>query len=181
MSLFRNNPLGAGTSSPYARERIEKEIAHLKKSVSVRDPKQQGRTLGAWVLVIGVLGLLWLFFMDPVLRAFKRNEAIHAYLYLHSFGSDAKAQAIAATGVFTPSDIERLNRRQGSFQDYFATPAAATQAADAAVAYFKGVKNFQEGRYEKLDRLGKLRYQLFLRFGLRPPTQWSFIDPSVSE
>jgi hypothetical protein len=179
MSLFSKDPSEKPPVSPYAAERIEHEIAHLRKGSSVRDPKQARRSLAAWLLVLFVLGLLWLFFMDPILHGFKRGEAIRTYLYLHGFGSEQKARALLATGIFTEPEIEQLNRRQGAFQDYFSSPAAAERKSDAIVDYLNGVTNLHASRYEKLDPVGKIRYQLFVRWGLMPPTDWSAFDPSI--
>lgn len=179
-SIFSREPNDKKPLDAFSRERIESEIDHLKKRKPVRDAREQGRRLGIWVSVLGVLGLLGLFFMDPVVFSWKRGDAIHAYLYLHNFGKEAKAQAIAASGILTTSDIDTLNHRQGSFQDYFPTPAAAAASADSIVAYMKGVEDLHARRYDRLDILGKIRYQLFVRWGLDPPTQWDMINPSVN-
>ncbi len=179
-SIFNKDP-GRKTPLPaYAKERIEGEIGHLKKRTSVRDAKQKKRTFAAWLLTLVVLGLLWLFFMDPVLRGLKRSEAIRDYLYLHNFGSDAKAQALAGSGYFAPTEIEVLNRRQGSFQDYYASPGAADREADALIAYVKGVDALHRSDYPRLDLVNKVRYQLFVRFGLMPPTDWAPFDPAIN-
>ena len=179
-SIFSREPNDKKPLDPFARERIASEIDHLKKPKSVRNAREQSQRLGVWVSVLVLLVLLGLFFMDPVVFSWKRGDAIHAYLYLHNYGKEDKAQAIAATGIFTTSDINALNHRQGSFQDYFPTPAAAADSADSIVAYMKGVTDLHARRYDRLDILGKIRYQLFVRWGLDPPTQWDMINPSVS-
>jgi hypothetical protein len=179
-SIFSREPNEKKPLDPFAHERIEKEIDHLKKRKPVRDARAQSRRLGVWVTVLGILGLLGLFFMDPVVHSWERGDAIHAYLYLHNFGKEEKAQAIAASGIFTTSELDILNHRQGSFQDYFATPAAAAATADTVAAYMKGVANLHAQRYDRLDLLGKIRYQLFVRWGLDPPTDWDVINPSVN-
>jgi hypothetical protein len=179
-SIFNKDPSKRPPLPAYARERIAPEIEHLKKKTSVRDAKQQRRTAGVWTLVLLVLGLLWLFFMDPVLHSFKRSDAIRDYLYLHGFGSDAKAQALAETGIFSPPELEILNRKLGAFQDYYATPADADRQADQIIHYMKGVAALRDGEYEKLDDVGKVRYNLFVRFGLIPPASWNVIDPAVN-
>jgi hypothetical protein len=179
-SIFSREPGDKKPLDPFARERIASEIDHLKKPKSVRNAREQSQRLGIWVSVLGVLVLLGLYFMDPVVFSWKRGDAIHAYLYLHNFGKEAKAQAIAASGILTTSEIDTLNRRQGSFQDYFPTPAAAADSADSIVAYMKGVADLHARRYDRLDILGKIRYQLFVRWGLDPPTQWDMINPSVN-
>ena len=180
-SLFSKDPGERKPLSTYAPERIEGEVAHLKKRGSVRDAKETRRTLGIWVSILAVAALVWLFCMDPLLYSFKRGDAIHAYLYLHSFGSEAKATAVAATGIITPNEVTYLNQRQGTFQDYFPTPARAAEVADSVIGYMKGVTDLHSGRYDRLDRIGKLRYQLFVRWGLHPPIHWDFLDPSPSE
>ncbi len=181
MSLFGKDPTAQPAPSPYARERIEREIAHLKKPASVRDPKATRRSLAAWLIVLTVGSLLWLFFMDPILHGFKRTDAIHAYLYQRNCGSDQKGLALTGTGVFTPNEIDRLNQRHGAFQELFPSPAAADQTTQAVIEYFKGVADLHAGRYEQLDLVGKIRYQLFVRFGLQPPTDWNVFDSSVTE
>jgi hypothetical protein len=179
-SLFGKDPGEQKPLSPYAHERIEKGVEHLKKRGPVRTPQEVRRTLGIWVTVLVVLGLLTLFFMDPVVYSFERGRAMDAYLYLHGFGSEDKVRALAATGIFTNNEVEFLNRRQGTFQDFFATPTAATQAADNVIGYMNGLVALHTGRYDRLDWLGKIRYQIFIRWGLETPTHWDFLDPSVS-
>jgi hypothetical protein len=179
-SIFSSEPGDKKPLDPYAHERIQREIDHLKKPRPVRDAREQSRRLGIWVTVLAVLALLGLFFMDPVVHSWKRGDAVHAYLYLHNYGREERAQAIAASGIFTSSEIDELNHRQGSFQDFFPTPAAAVESADSIVAYMQGVANLHAQRYDRLDILGKIRYQLFVRWGLEPPTEWDMINPSVN-
>jgi hypothetical protein len=179
-SIFNRDPGDPKQPSAYARDRIEAEIAHLKKRKPVRDARQTSQMLGAWVSVLLVLALFVLFFMDPVLHSIKRGDAIHAYLYLHGYGSDAKAQALAATGILTANEVDLLNHRQGAFQDLFPSPGAADAAADDVIRYMKGVENLHSGHDDRLDWLGKIRYQLFMRWGLSPPTEWDFLNPSVN-
>jgi hypothetical protein len=179
-SIFSREPNEKKPLDPFARERIEQEIGHLKKPRPVRDAREQSRRLGISVTVLAVFALLGLFFMDPVAHSWERGNAIHAYLYLHNFGREEKAQALATSGIFTTSEIDILDHRQGSFQDFFPTPAAAADTADTVVAYMKGVADLHAQRYDKLDLLGKIRYQLFVRWGLDPPTEWDVLNPSVN-
>jgi hypothetical protein len=179
MSLFKRNSLDRKPLSPYSPERIEHEIAHLRNRGSVRDPNARKRSPITWLITLAVLGLLWLYFMDPVLHSFRRGDAIHAYLYLHNFGSERKAQALADSGIFTAGEVQRLNHRQGSFQDYYSGPDAAERSANSVISYLQGVSDLQNGRYANLDFLGKVRYQLFVRFGILPPIQWAVFDPSI--
>ena len=181
-SLFSRNPeekKPAPAHSPFAPERLEKETAHLRNRRSVRHLDATRHRGWPWLLVLLVLGLLWLFCMDPVLYSFQRDDAIRDYLYLHNCGSDAKARELAASGVLTPNEVERLDRRIGSFQDYYANSAAADQKADEIIRYMKGLSDLRAGRYESLGTVGKIRYQLFVRFGLIPPVKWNIFTPEV--
>ncbi len=178
-SIFGKDPGKPAPLSPYARERIDREIAHLKKRRSVRDPKERDRSLAAWLLVLIAGGLLWLFFMDPVLYGFKRGDAIKAYLYLHGYGSDVRARQLAQSGIFTPHELDLLNQRQGDFQAYYSSPLSANEAAAGIVHYMKQLDELHGGHPEQLDALGKVRYQLFVRWGLQPPTHWSVLDPAI--
>jgi hypothetical protein len=181
-SLFNREPKPKPPLGPYARERIEKEVEHLRKKGSVRHAGDKPRNSRAgWIVVLLFGALLWLFFMDPVLHGYHRDEAERVYLYLHHFGSERKAHELLATGIFSPSEIEQLDRRSGSFQDYYSDPGAGDRAADAIIQYLQGVTDLQNGSYDKLGPVGKLRYQLFIRFGIHPPTQWAFLNPSVHD
>jgi hypothetical protein len=160
-------------------ERIQRETSHLQKRKSVRDGRDIKPTKTPWLWILLALGLLWLFFMDPVLHSFKRSDAIRDYLYLHNCGSDQKAAELAASGILRPNEVEILNRRVGSFQDYYANAAAASSAADSIIAYMTGVNNLHTGKVDQLDWLGKIRYWLFIRWGISPPTQLAIFEPSV--
>ena len=160
-------------------ERIQRETSHLQKRKSVRDGKDVKPTRTPWLLIALGLALLWLFFMDPFLHSFKKNDAIRDYLYLHNCGSDRKAAELAASGILSASEVEILNRRVGSFQDYYANAAAANQDADSIIAYMNGVAALHAGHYDALDWVGKVRYQLFVRFGIMPPTEFGLFEPSA--
>ena len=167
---------------PYARERIDDEIAHLRKRGTVRHT--DGRTHGlraAWPALLVMCALLWLFFMDPVLHAFRRQEAIRTYLYLHQLGNDRKAQQLLDTGIFAPTEVQVLNLRQGPFQTYYSGPSAADQSVDSIIEYLKGVSNLRAGAYDTLSVVGKLRYQLFVRWGILPPEILNLLEPSIHE
>jgi hypothetical protein len=179
-SLFNKDPEKNAPLDPYARERIEREIDHLSRKRSVRHgEKKPPGYRGAGFLTLVLIVLLGLFFMDPVLHSFRRGDAERAYLYLHHFGSDKKAQELLATGIFTPNEIDLLNQRQGAFHDYYPGPMEGAAAADSIIQYLKGVSNLQRGEYDKLSTLNKLRYQLFFHFGITTPTTWSMLDPVV--
>jgi hypothetical protein len=49
------------------------------------------------------------------------------------------------------------------------------------MAYINSVKLLHDGKYDKLDTVGKVRYVLFVKPGLGAflPTQWHFLNPSV--
>ncbi len=131
------------------------------------------------ILFIAICSLLWLYFMDPFLYAYHKGDAIRTYLYLSHYGNGQKAQALLNTGIFSTSEIKALNKREGSFQDYFSGPAQAEQKETSIVNYMNGVSHLKMGQYDELDRIGKLRYFLFFRTGLLPPTDWSSLTPTV--
>lgn len=182
-SPFNKIPGDKPPLGPYSRERIAPEIDHLRHRGTVRraDGKTSGGFRGAGFIILVVLIFLGLFFMDPVLHAWHRGEAVRDYLYLHHFGSEPKARQLLATGIFSPAEIELLNRRQGSFQNYYSGPGHASRAADSIIRYLQGVSALQAGAYDRLNTLGKIRYQLFVRFGLHPPVSWNVLDPSIGE
>lgn len=167
--------------APFARELIEKEIEHLKKGKSVRQARDSRRSrLGAFIcgaafILVGLWGL------DPVLYSYNRGEAIHAYLYLHNYGDDHKAAALAACGLLTPDEVHKLNVREGKFQDYFNGTAPAEEKAVALIRYMDGVHALHENRYDALTPLNKLRYILFIKTGLTPPIQWDCLDSSIDK
>ena len=172
-----NRPLG-----PYAPERIAQEVAHLNKRGGVRHADGQLHGFRAvWPALLTVVVLLGLFFMDPVLHAYYRGEAIRAYLYLHHYGSDRKAAELLATGIFGPSEIEYLNQKQTPAQSYYPGPMEASHEADNIISYMRGVDYLRAGAHDRLDYLGKVRYQLFVRWGLHPPEQWSVLNPTIHE
>jgi hypothetical protein len=122
---------------------------------------------------------LSLYFLDLPLHAYFRGEAVRNYLYLHHYGSDRKATELVDTGIFRAEELDLLDRRTGSFQGYYTNPLEASRAADTIIGYLRGVDALQRGEYDKLDPVNKVRYQLFVRFGLLPPTRWGLLDPSI--
>jgi hypothetical protein len=178
-SLFSKDPTARAVLPPYSLERIEREIAHLRQSSSVRHKAGEKYTMARWASSIAVCALLMLYFMDPFLYAYHKGDAIRTYLYLHNHGSEDKAQVLLSTKIFSTSEIEVLNHRQGSFQDYYSTPTEAGKSADSIVDYMNGLYYLRMGQYDQLDPIGKLRYLLFFRTGLTPPTDWSGLTPSV--
>jgi len=180
-SLFSKDPAARPRAPRYAIERIQKEIDHLKNRSSVRYGAQRNlaraRVIGSFTLC----ALLWLYFMDPILYAFHKRDAMRIYLYLHNYGSDQKTTALIATGILSDTEINDLNRRQGNFQDYFSTPQSADQEADSTIRYLNGLYYLRTGQYDFLDPVGKLRYLLFVRFGFLPPTYWNVLNPTTTE
>ncbi len=165
--------------APFARELIEKEIEHLKKRRGVRDAHQTDRAWGKGLICCAALGLLWLYAMDPFFFSYNRGDAIRVYLYLHNYGSDAKAQAVAACGLLTPAEVNQLNHRLGSFQDYFNGTSSAEHRGAELIAFMDQVKALHDGRYESLSLLNKLRYFLFVKTGLIPPIRWQVLNSSI--
>ncbi len=165
---------------PFDRALIEKEIAHLKNPRSVRHAQEQSRGISR-LLMFGVIALLaWLYVMDPILFAYNRGDAIHTYLYLHNYGSEQKAAALAASGYFSPLERQALDRRTGSFQDYFVGTAAAEKRADDLIAYLEGVRDLHEDKYRLLSPVNRFRSLLFVKTGLNPPVRWDFMNPAVT-
>jgi hypothetical protein len=178
-SLFQRKNHSHSDEPPTPQELIEREVRHLKKGTSVRyGNRPQKRSL--WLVVLGFAGLIYLYIMDPVLHAWYKSDAIHAYLYLHNYGSGNEVNQLAGCGILSPDELAQLNLRQGSFQDYFATPKSAADHALTIANYVAQVKELHAGRYEDLDPVGRMRYALFIRTGLYLPTAWDFLDPSVA-
>jgi hypothetical protein len=171
----------ASTPSPFSRDLIEKEIAHLKKGRSVRQAQDSRRSKWRVFLFLLALALIGLYGMDPVLFSYNRGDAIDVYLYLHNYGNDREAETMVACGLLTPSDAQELRRRQGSFQDYFVGTKAAEDKAASLVHYMDGVHNLHDHRYDALTPLNKLRYILFIKPGLTPPISWSALNSSIDK
>lgn len=175
-SIFSKDPTARALT---VYDRIAPEITHLKKGGSVRDGSNAGSKTGAWAASIALGILLVLFFMDPFLYAMHKSDAIRAYLYLHNHDSTSATDALVASQIFSQDEIMAMNGRQGSFQNYFSSPAQAKHRAASIVGYMSGLHNLHYGDYPQLDPIGKLRYLLFIRVGLYPPTVWSGLNPSI--
>jgi hypothetical protein len=180
-SLFQNDsPEDKRTPTPM--ELIEKEVVHLKKGSSVRHGAKGASGSKPWIAMLALLGLAWLYLMDPILHAWYKGEAIHAYLYLHSFDAGPTAANLLASHILSEEDIETLNRRNDpSVRDYYKSPDVAVQRATVIIEYMAKVKLLHEGDYKTLDPVGRMRCVLFVRSGLVLPTDWSFLDPSVGD
>jgi hypothetical protein len=165
----------------FARELIEKEIDHLKNRKSVRYAQEHQRGWSKMIILAAVLGLLWLYFMDVFLFSYNRGDAIRVYLYLHNYGDDQKATAVANSGILTPSEVTQLNRRQGSFQDYFDGTGSAQKKAAEIIAYMDQVRALHQRHYDSLSVVNKVRCVLFMETGLIPPTHWDALNSSINK
>jgi hypothetical protein len=174
-SIFTKKP---ATRPPTALDRIGPEIKHLKKGISVREGNSRSKA-AAWIASIALLLLIGLFFMDPFLYSLRKSEAIRAYVYLHNYASASSTSGLVASGIFSKDEIRVMNDRRGTFQDYFSSVTEAENQAVTVVDFINGLHALRHGKYEQLDRLGKLRYLLFIRIGIDPPMAWSGINPSV--
>jgi hypothetical protein len=168
-------------NSPYARELIEKEIDHLKKGRSTREAKEARRGRAGGTIFLVVVVLFTLYALDPFLFSYYRGDAIRVYLYLHNYGDDREAAALAACGLLRPGEVRELNQRQGAFQDYFNGTGPAEEKAAALIHYMDGVRALHKGDYAALSPLNKLRYILFVKTGLMPPIRWDFLNSSVDK
>jgi hypothetical protein len=177
-SLFDKDP--ASSRPPTNLERIEKEIKHLKKRTSVRDGRATTSRL-SYLIVLAVLAILGLYLLDPILYALKKDDAIHAYLYLHDYGNVPELKALVDTGMFASSELTILNRRQGTAHDYYTSLDQANKTAASIVQYVNGVHALHAGKYQELDAVGKMRYLLFVHNRIPLPTSWSFLTPIVTE
>jgi len=178
-SLFHKKTPEGPAPTPY--ELIEPEIVHLKKGYSIRYGARPKPKMPAWLVLLGFCGLAWLYLMDPLLHAWYKGEAVRTYLYLHNYGSGPLADSLVATQIFSPDEVQTLNHRQGSFQDYYSSPAAANREAGAIINYLANVHLLHAGAYQQLDPVGRMRYLLFIRTGIVLPTDWDFLDPSVGD
>ena len=176
-SLFQKDNTRGPAPSP--RELIQPEIDHLKKGYSIRHAPGAKRKTSPWLVILALGALGWLYLMDPILHAWYKGEAIQTYLYLHDFGAGPQLVDLIATGILAPSEIEILNRRQGSFRNYYASPEAANREARAIIHYVTALRLLHAGKYEQLGPVCKLRYFLFIRTGLTPPMEWNMLDPSA--
>ncbi|HEV3273060.1 MAG TPA: hypothetical protein VGZ93_12845 [Candidatus Methylacidiphilales bacterium] len=178
-SIFHKKNRENQPPTPY--ELIEPEIVHLKKGYSIRYGARPKPKIPLWLFLLAFCGLGWLYLMDPILHAWYKGEAVRTYLYLHNYGGGSLANGLVASEILSPQEAAVLNRRQGSFQDYYASPEAADQQAGTIINYMTTVRLLHAGKYEQLDPVGRMRYLLFIRTGIVVPTQWSFLDPSVGE
>ena len=171
----------SGKPAPFSRDLIAKEIDHLKKRRGVRHAQDTERGWSKGLLFLAVLALLWLYAMDPFYFSYNRGDAARVYLYLHNYGSDARAHEVAACGLLTPNEVARLDHRTGAFQDYFNGTGPASSKAEELIAYMDQVRALHQGRYESLSLVNKLRYFLFVKTGLTPPIHWAALNSSIDK
>jgi hypothetical protein len=177
-SLFHKKTAEGSPPTPY--ELIEPEIVHLKKGYSIRHG-QAKKKMSPWLVIVGACGLAWLYLMDPFLHAWYKGEAARTYLYLHNYGSEPLAESLVATQIFSTDEVNVLNHRHGSYQDYYPSPEAAKTEAETIIQYMTAVRLLHAGRYQQLDPVGRMRFALFIRTGILLPTDWDFLDPSISD
>ena len=175
-SIFSRDPTSRART---VIEQIGPEIRHLQKGGATAREGARSSKMGAWTASIALFILLALFLMDPFLYAWHKSDAIRAYVYLNNYDSGSATRSLAASGIFSKSEISAMNDRHDSYQGYFSSPAEAEQTAVAIVGYMNGLRDLRAGRYQQLDSIGKLRYLLFVRMGLNPPTSWSGLNPTV--
>lgn len=178
-SLFSKDPTARPPLPPYAIERIQQEIEHLRKRSSVRSARAESLGPTRFFSAFALCALLWLYFMDPFLYAYHKGDAIRTYLYLHDHGNEQKAASLVSTGIFSEMEARYLSNQQGPFPEYFASPQEAEQTADAIIGYMNGLSDLRAGQYDRLDPIGKLRYLLFVRQGFLPPNSWDALSPSI--
>jgi len=176
-SLFHKATPKGPSPTPY--ELIEPEIVHLKKGHSIRYGPRAKPKMPLWLILLAFCSLGWLYLMDPFLHAWYKGEAVRTYLYLHSYGTGPLLNDLIATQILSPDEVETLNRRNGSFQDYYASPQAANLEAQTIINYMTALRLLHAGKYQQLNPVGRARYLLFIRTGLVPPTQWSVLEPSI--
>lgn len=179
--MMAQSSSASGKPAPFSRELIEKEIEHLKKRRGVRSAQDTERAWGKALLGLAVVALFWLYAMDPFFFSYNRGDAIRVYLYLHNYGNDAQARAVATCGLLTPSEVVQLDHRAGSFQDYFNGTGPAERKAAELEAYMDQVRALHQGRYESLSLVNKLRYFLFVKTGLIPPIRWQALNSSIDK
>lgn len=179
-SIFQRKSDTASAPAPLTpRELIDKEIEHLKKRKMARYGDKPVRRASIWLAVVVVGGLIWLYIMDPVMHAWYKYDAAHAYRYLHNYGGGNELTELATSGILSPEEIHELNRSTNTDKDYYSTPLAGAKAARAIVDYMASVRQLHAGAYGNLDTLGRVRYTLFVRYGIIPPTKWNFLDPGI--
>ena len=166
--------------APTPHDLIAKEVEHLKKGTSVRHGGASKNRNVPWLVVIGFVGLAWLYLMDPFYHAWYKGEAIRAYLYLHQYGGQPDIDALVGSHILSPQDIDVLNHRSGTYRDYYSSADDARKRVDVIVKYMNDVQLLHAEKYQTLDPVGRMRCVVFIRFGIVLPTDWAFLDPSIT-
>ena len=179
-SLFQRNKVETAPAPVTPHELIHKEVAHLKKGKTARYGDKPVRRASMWALVGVISAVLWLFIMDPVIHAWYKSEAIHTYVYLHYFGTSEQAAELASSGILRPEEIVELNLSQQAYKDSYDSLREAQESSHKIIHYMDSVRRLHAGKYEKLDFIGMVRYDLFIRNGLNTPTAWDGLDPVVN-
>jgi len=179
-SLFHRTPAAATPGPATPHELIQKEVAHLKKGKSARYGDKPVRKASIWALVGVICALIWLYIQDPVLHAWYKSEAIKTYVYLHYFGSSEQAAEFGSSGILRPEEIVELNHSPQSYKDEYTSLQDALSSSHKIILYMNSVRKLHAGKYEKLDFIGTVRYDLFIRNGINLPTAWDSLDPVVN-
>ena len=131
-----------------------------------------------WLIVIAFLGLAWLYLMDPIYHAWYKGDAVSPGLSLPAqLWQRVGRAALAACGILGGEDIDNLNHRSGSFRDYYPSPDARRGHRQKIIRYMTNVRLLHDGKYEQLrPRWARMRYAIFIKFGIVVPTQWCFLD-----
>jgi hypothetical protein len=180
-SLFQRRQVPTAPQPATPHELIHKEVAHLKKGKSSRYGDKPVRKASTWALVGVICVVIWLYVMDPVLHAWYKGDAIRTYVYLHYFGTSEQAAELASTGILRPDEIVYLDRSPETYKDNFASLQEAQVSSHKIIQYMNSVRKLHAGKYEKLDFIGTVRYDLFIRNGIETPTEWTSLDPVVND
>lgn len=157
-------------------ERIENEVLHLRghgKAWNKRRYIAFLRTVLIWALSAAIL----LFFAEPFIYAYKKEQAIRSYLYLKQYGSPAQVQLIESSPIFTDRDLRTLKTISGDFQSLFSTPKSAQETAAGVIAYSKTLDDVAQGNLTDANLFTRFRYNIFNQWGLVPPVQWRMLNP----
>ena len=84
-------------------------------------------------------------------------------------------------GFWAPEEIETLNHRNGSYQDYYKSPDEATKRANVIIDYMAKVKLLHDDAAKQLDLVNKVRCILFIPVRNPFTDRLDFLDPAVSE
>jgi hypothetical protein len=174
-SIFTRELADPHPPGPY--ERIEPEVRHLasrgKSSWSVRPKYAVARLLlGATAAI-----LVGLYVLDPFVMAVHKARAMRSYLFLSQYGNAKVVSELVESPVLTDYEVRMLKGRTGQFLDYYVNTTQAEEASRQAIAYVEGIDRLHRHDLSEADLFGKIRYHLFIRWGLIPPRQWRTLNP----